>query len=63
MTESCIIGGGMGDQKKLFSTPSKLCSIVSVFVFFVQSQGTLLLHASFDPGVNEYIIGQRWQCV
>ena len=26
-------------------------------------QGTLPSHASLDSGVNEYLVGQRWQCV
>ena len=26
-------------------------------------QDTLPSHASLDSGVNEYLVGQRWQCV
>ena len=29
----------------------------------VLGQGTLPSHASLDSGVNEYQVGQRWQCV
>ena len=29
----------------------------------VLGQGTLPSHASLDSGVNEYLVGQRWQCV
>ena len=29
----------------------------------VLGQGTLPSHASIDSGVNEYLVGQRWQCV
>ena len=29
----------------------------------VLGQDTLLSHASFDSGKNEYLVGQRWQCV
>ena len=29
----------------------------------VLGQGTSSLNASFDSGENEYLVGQRWQCV
>ena len=29
----------------------------------VLGQDTLPSHASLDSGVNEYLVGQRWQCV
>ena len=27
------------------------------------TKSTLPSHASLDSGVNEYLVGQRWQCV
>ena len=36
---------------------------ILVHYFDVLGQGTLPSHASLDSGVNEYLIGQRWQCV
>ena len=29
----------------------------------ILGKGTLPSHASLDSGVNEYLAGQRWQCV
>ena len=34
-----------------------------VFRCCVLGQDTLPSHASLDSGVNEYLVGQRWQCV
>ena len=31
--------------------------------FSEKYQDTLPSHASLDSGVNEYLVGQRWQCV
>ena len=36
---------------------------ISLFRFCVLGQGILLLCASLDSGVNEYLVGQRWQYV
>ena len=38
-------------------------NIGTLFQCCVLGQGTLSSHASLDPGVNEYLVGQRWQCV
>ena len=38
-------------------------NIRTLFRCCVLGQGTLPSHASLDPGVNEYLVGQRWQCV
>ena len=38
-------------------------NIGTLFRCCVLGQGTLLSHASLDSGVNEYLVGQRWQCV
>ena len=40
-----------------------LLNIGTLFRCCVPGQGTLPLHASLDSGVNEYLVGQRWQCV
>ena len=37
--------------------------IGTLFRRCVLRQGTLPSHASLDSGVNEYLVGQRWQCV
>ena len=38
-------------------------NIGALFRWCVLGQGTLPSHASLDSGVNEYLVGQRWQCV
>ena len=38
-------------------------NIGTLFRFGVLGQDTLPSHASLDASVNEYLIGQRWQCV
>ena len=38
-------------------------NIGTLFRCCVLRQGTLPSHASLDSGVNEYLVGQRWQCV
>ena len=38
-------------------------NIATLFRCCVLGQGTLPSHASLDSGVNEYLLGQRWQCV
>ena len=38
-------------------------NIGALFRCCVLGQGTLPSHASLDSGVNEYLVGQRWQCV
>ena len=35
----------------------------TLFRCCVLGQNTLPSHASLDSGVNEYLVGQRWQCV
>ena len=35
----------------------------TLFRCCVLGQDTLPSHASLDSGVNEYLVGQRWQCV
>ena len=35
----------------------------TLFWCCVLGQDTLPSHASLDSGVNEYLVGQRWQCV
>ena len=35
----------------------------TLFRCCVLGQGTLPSHALLDSGVNEYLVGQRWQCV
>ena len=35
----------------------------TIFRCCVLGQDTLPLHASLDSGENEYLVGQRWQCV
>ena len=42
-----------------FSPPN----IGTLFQCCVFGQGTLPSHASLDSGENEYLVGQRWQCV
>ena len=34
-----------------------------VFLRCVLGQGTLPSHVLLDSGVNEYVVGQRWQCL
>ena len=41
--------------------PSQYWDII--FRCCVLGQDTLPSHASLDSGVNEYLVGQRWQCV
>ena len=36
---------------------------IGAFPCGVLGQGTLLTLVSLDSGVNEYLVGQRWQCV
>ena len=43
----------------LFFTPLDIGALFRC----VLEQGTLPSHASLDSGVNEYLVGQRWQCV
>ena len=38
-------------------------NIGTLFRCCVLGQGTPPSHASLDSGVNEYLVGQRWQCV
>ena len=38
-------------------------NIGTLFRCCVLWQDTLPSHASLDSGVNEYLVGQRWQCV
>ena len=38
-------------------------NIGTLFRYCVFGQDTLPLHASLDSGENEYLVGQRWQCV
>ena len=38
-------------------------NIGALFQCCVLGQGTLPSHASLDSDVNEYLVGQRWQCV
>ena len=38
-------------------------NIGTLFRCCVLGQGTLPSHASLDSGVNEYLVGQRWQRV
>ena len=38
-------------------------NIGTLFRCCVLGQGTLSSHASLDSGLNEYLVGQRWQCV
>ena len=38
-------------------------NIGTLFRCCVFGQDTLPSHASLDSGVNEYLVGQRWQCV
>ena len=38
-------------------------NIGTLFRCCVLGQGTLPSHASLDSGVNEYLVGQIWQCV
>ena len=38
-------------------------NIGTLFRCCVLRQGTSPSHASLDSGVNEYLVGQRWQCV
>ena len=38
-------------------------NIGTLFRCCVLRQGTLPSHASLDSGSNEYLVGQRWQCV
>ena len=38
-------------------------NIGTLFRCCVLGQDTLPSHASLDSGVNEYLVGQRWQCV
>ena len=38
-------------------------NIGTLFRCCVLEQGTLPSHASLDSGVNEYLVGHRWQCV
>ena len=33
------------------------------FPMSLRGQGTLASHASLDSGINEYLVGQKWQCV
>ena len=35
----------------------------TLFRWCVLGQGTLTSNASLDSGGNEYLVGQRWQCV
>ena len=44
----------------MFLLPSQPWDIVSIVCPW---QGTSLSNASFDPGKNEYLVGQIWQCV
>ena len=39
--------------------PSQTWGIISIFL----GQGTLPSYASLNSGVNEYLVGQRWQFV
>ena len=48
------LGAGMSDKNNVS------WDIVSMFVL---GQGTSPFNASLDSGENEYLIGQRWQCV
>ena len=36
---------------------------IGTIFFDVVALGTLPSHASLESGVNEYLVGQRWQCV
>ena len=38
-------------------------NIGTLFRCCVLGQDTLPSHASLDSGVNDYLVGQRWQCV
>ena len=38
-------------------------NIEALFRSCVLRQGTLPSHVSLNSGVNEYLVGQRWQCV
>ena len=38
-------------------------NVGTLFRCCVLGQGTLPSHASPDSGVNEYLVGERWQCV
>ena len=38
-------------------------NILTLFRCCVLGQDTSPSHASLDSGVNEYLVGQRWQCV
>ena len=38
-------------------------NIGKLFRRCILRQDTLPPHASLDSGVNEYLVGQRWQCV
>ena len=42
---------------------SPLSTMRYCFGVCVLGQGTLPSHASLESGVNEYLVGQRWQCV
>ena len=41
----------------------RIFNIGILFRCCLLEQGTSPLHASLDSGVNEYLEGQRWQCV
>ena len=53
--------GGRFSEKYIMFLPSQRWDTVSMF--FVHGQDTLPSHAPLDSGVNEYLVGQRWQCV
>ena len=38
-------------------------SPLSILGHYFDVVSTLPTHASLDSGVNEYLVGQRWQCV
>ena len=44
----------------LYFSPRNIGALFRCCVFV---QGTLPSHVSLDSGVNEYLVGQRWQCV
>ena len=44
-------------------TPLNIHDFGALFQCCDLGQGTLLSYASLDSGVNEYLVGQRWQCV
>ena len=46
-----------------FRIPLSPLNIGTLFRSCVLGQDTLPSHASLDSGVNEYLVGQRWQCV